>query len=83
VSTIALVQDLFRHMEWADACIWKSVFESPAGHSDLTIRTRLYHLHMVHWTFLHVWLDEPLPQIPDQIGSPTAEWASRIGGAQS
>jgi len=66
MSTVALVQDLFRHMEWADASIWKSVFESPAGRSDSTIRTRLYHLHMVHWTFLHVWLDEPLPEIPDQ-----------------
>jgi len=66
MSMIALVQDLFRHMEWADARIWKSVLESAAAGSDSTIRTRLYHLHMVHWAFLHVWFDQSLPEIPDQ-----------------
>ena len=66
MSTIAILWELFQHMEWADACVWKSVFGSPAARSDSTVRTRLYHLHMVHWAFLQVWLDQPLPKIPEQ-----------------
>jgi uncharacterized damage-inducible protein DinB len=66
MSTIAILWELFQHMEWADACVWKSVFGSPAARSDSTVRTRLYHLHMVHWAFLQVWLDQSLPEIPEQ-----------------
>jgi hypothetical protein len=46
--------------------VWKSVFESPQARNDSIIQARLYHLHMVHWAFLHVWLDQPMPEIPVQ-----------------
>lgn len=61
-----MLHELFRHMEWADACVWQSVFESPAARSDSIIRDRLFHIHMVQWAFIHVWLDQPLPGFPDQ-----------------
>jgi uncharacterized damage-inducible protein DinB len=66
MSSIPMLQALLSHMEWADALVWKSVFESPAARDDSAIRGRLYHMHMVHWSFLHVWLGERLPEIPEQ-----------------
>ena len=65
MPTVEMLNELFQHMEWADACVWKSVFESPAARGDSIIRDRLCHIHMVQWAFLHVWRAQPLPEFPD------------------
>jgi uncharacterized damage-inducible protein DinB len=66
MSNIAMVHYLFRHMEWADARVWNSVLNTPAAHNDSTIRSRLFHIHAVQWGFLHVWLNRPLPEFPNE-----------------
>jgi uncharacterized damage-inducible protein DinB len=52
------LDDLFRHMAWADAVVWRAVL--PAGHDDRTYKL-LFHLHQVQWAFLSVWRGEPAP----------------------
>lgn len=51
--------DLYRHMEWADAAVWTAVLASANGQSDTKLREYLYHLHMVQRAFLRVWREEP------------------------
>ena len=53
------LNDLYRHMEWADAAVWTSVLASESGRSDTKLRECLYHLHMVQRAFLRVWRGEP------------------------
>lgn len=54
--------DLFRHMEWADAEVWRVM---PEG--DARLHALLYHLHMVQRAFLMVWQGER-PAAPDASG---------------
>lgn len=55
---------LMRHMEWADATVWRVVLASPRVQSDERIRDCLYHLHTVQWAYLRIWRDEA-PEVPD------------------
>ena len=66
MSNIAMLHQLFRHMEWADARVWNSVFSTPAAQTDSILRDRLFHIHVVQWGFFHMWLDQPLPEFPNQ-----------------
>lgn len=59
-----LLHELMRHMEWADAAVWKSVLASPPAQSDQRLRDCLYHVHGVQWAYLQIWRDEP-PELPE------------------
>ena len=52
--------DLARHMEWADATVWRSVLAHDAARTDQRLRDLLVHLHLVQRLFLMVWRDESL-----------------------
>jgi uncharacterized damage-inducible protein DinB len=47
---------LLSHAEWADALVWKSVLASAQG--DTELQAKLHHLHVVQWTYLHIWRGE-------------------------
>jgi uncharacterized damage-inducible protein DinB len=66
MSKIAMLHELLRHMEWADARVWNAVLGSPAARGDSILRDRLFHIHVVQWGFLHLWFNRPLPEFPDQ-----------------
>lgn len=51
--------DLYRHMEWADAIVWRAVLASEAGRTDAKLRDYAYHLHVAQRTFLRMWRGEP------------------------
>jgi uncharacterized damage-inducible protein DinB len=64
--TTALVADLFDHMEWADAAVWRAVCQSGGGAasqrrawSDDSLRGYLVHLHSVQQAFLAGWTAQP------------------------
>jgi uncharacterized damage-inducible protein DinB len=59
MNTLDLLRDLFRHMEWADAIVWRAILASPSALSDAVMKAKLYHLHMVQRAFLNVWRDVP------------------------
>jgi hypothetical protein len=49
------LRELMRHMEWADASVWRALLgHFPAG-QDKRIRDLLLHLHGVQRAFLMIW----------------------------
>jgi uncharacterized damage-inducible protein DinB len=54
------LQDLMRHMEWADCLVWNSVLTLPDAQSDSDMRERLHHMHTVQWVYLQIWRGEPI-----------------------
>ncbi len=55
---LEVLNDLNRHMEWADAAVWTGVLGSEEAKKDPTLRERLYHLHLVQYAFLRIWRGE-------------------------
>ena len=50
--------DLYAHMEWADARVWTTVLASDVARNDEALRTTLHHIHMVQQAFLGIWQGE-------------------------
>ena len=73
------LRELFRHMEWADATVWRAVLAHPPAARDARLRELLVHLHGVQRAFLQMWIGQPvLPppaeRFPDVAG--IQMWAS-------
>ena len=49
------LRELFRHMLWADATVWRAVLAHPPAASDARLRALLVHLHGVQRAFLQMW----------------------------
>jgi uncharacterized damage-inducible protein DinB len=49
-----ILADLFGHMEWADAELWRALLSSAPASADERIRERLHHLHLVQHGFLAI-----------------------------
>ena len=60
LPTLDLIRDLFRHMEWADASVWRALLRSDEARSDAGMHERLHHIHLVQHAFFSLWRDEPL-----------------------
>jgi len=54
------IRNLLRHMEWADALMWRAVEDAARSENDVSFMERLYHLHAVHWAYLQIWRGEPV-----------------------
>jgi len=66
---LAELRDLYRHMEWADASVWRAVFAAESALDDQKLRDWFYHLHLVQRAFLQAWREEAanvaFPTFPD------------------
>jgi len=60
MEALELLRELFHHMDWADALVWRAVFSAPATTDDSVIRHRLHHMHLVQRAFLLIWRGEPM-----------------------
>jgi uncharacterized damage-inducible protein DinB len=63
------LRELLRHMEWADAAVWRALLAHPPAGQDRRIRELLLHLHGVQRAFLQMWTGEPRP-FPTLEGEP-------------
>jgi len=54
------LRDLYRHMEWADAAVWRAVLISEEALRDQKLRDYFYHLHLVQRAFIRAWRHEPV-----------------------
>jgi uncharacterized damage-inducible protein DinB len=52
-----IIRDLFEHMAWADAEVWRAVLATPPAAADLGVFERFRHIHMVQRAFLGAWRD--------------------------
>lgn len=59
MNVLESLRDLFRHMEWADATVWRAVLRSGPAKLDSVVKDRLHHTHMVQRAFLNVWRELP------------------------
>ena len=57
--SIALLRQLIRHMEWADAEVWRAVLSHEPAVHDRRLLDLLTHLHLVQRMFLMVWRKDP------------------------
>lgn len=66
MTDLRTLQELFLHMEWADALVWQSVLSAPNLATDSVIRDRLFHIHLVQRGFLLLWREPsaPFPEPP-------------------
>jgi uncharacterized damage-inducible protein DinB len=61
--TIDLLHQLIRHMEWADAEVWRAVLVHESAPHDGRLRDLLSHLHRTQRLFLLVWQKQPLDTV--------------------
>lgn len=61
------LDQLVRHMEWADATLWRAALALPATRDDARIRALLHHVHACQWAYLQLMrADEvDLPELED------------------
>jgi len=52
-----LLRELFAHMEWADAAVWRAALSHGPAMRDARLRDLLFHIHLVQRAFLSVWTD--------------------------
>lgn len=79
MDNLETLQELFRHMEWADAKVWTvALAHREAAHDD-SLRERLYHIHMVQRAFLKVWRGDEVELPSDNFSDLEAllEWSRR------
>lgn len=77
------LDQLVRHMEWADAKIWGTVLELAPAREDSRIRTLLHHIHTVHRVYLQLWRNEPVsvPELDEFSDLPSLyRWARSYYG---
>ena len=53
---LAECKALMGHTEWAESVVWQAVLELPQH--DAQLQEKLYHIHMVQWSYLHIWRGE-------------------------
>jgi uncharacterized damage-inducible protein DinB len=53
--TREVARDLFRHMEWADAEMWRTLLAHPAALEDEKLFKIVQHLHVVQRSFHLMW----------------------------
>lgn len=59
MKALELLGDLSRHAEWADATVWRAVFNSSTAPTDDRVKNWLHHIHMVQHAFINVWRGQP------------------------
>jgi uncharacterized damage-inducible protein DinB len=60
MTSMDLIRDLYRHMEWADATTWSVVLESKAAAGDENLVERLRHVHVNQRAFLDIWREKDI-----------------------
>jgi uncharacterized damage-inducible protein DinB len=65
-QSIDLLRQLIRHMEWADADVWRAVLAHQPAVNDTRLKHLLTHLHLVQRLFLILWTKQPFEPSRDQ-----------------
>lgn len=58
MNHLETLDELFRHMEWADSVVWAVALAEPGAAEDSDLKERLHHIHVVQRAFLSVWRGE-------------------------
>ena len=86
MNDLRTLKELFGHMEWADAIVFKAVLSNAQATADAKLRELLFHLHMVQRLFLTVWQKgsfiAPPAEAPDliSVGESAREYYAALDG---
>ena len=71
--SLELIEELYRHMEWADAEVWRALLQRVNnGGDDSLLLDRLYHTHATQRVFLQLWRGESVDRYnPSRFSSAT------------
>lgn len=59
MDNLQTLDELFRHMEWADSIVWEAALGlKDEAQGDKALRERLHHIHTVQLAFLSIWKGE-------------------------
>ncbi len=77
-----ILMDMFAHMRWADAEVWRAVLAHPPAVEDGRMKELLQHIHIVQRAFPMLWRGEDIvrdmPQFDDLAS--LLEWAKTCRG---
>lgn len=59
------LEQLTRHMAWADALVWRTVLADAGAATDDRVRSLLHHLHTVQWVYLQLLRHEAV-DVPEE-----------------
>ncbi|MEM8486346.1 MAG: DinB family protein [Bacteroidota bacterium] len=72
----SLLEELYRHMDWADATVWKKVYGNEAAIADDNVKALLFHVHYAQYAYLQQWNGLPFERLkPDDFVSLDAIYA--------
>jgi len=64
---LTFLRELFQHMYWADALVWKSVLKLSHSKNEPRFKELLYHIHAVQHVYFRIWQNLPadIPKLTD------------------
>ncbi len=62
MDSLSVIRDLYQHMAWADAAVWRGVLASEPARGDRRILELLQHCHETQKAFLWIWQGVPFDQ---------------------
>ena len=83
--TLAMFKELYRHMHWADAEVWRAVLAHSEATADTKLKSTLYHSHLTQLAFVKIWTAAPMefPQETSFADLPAVcAWAQDIADQQ-
>lgn len=60
MNDLATLESLYRHMEWADASLWRLILGTEGVADDERVGFLMHHIHVVQNAFHSVWRGQPL-----------------------
>lgn len=70
MDSTAIIEELVRHMEWADAVVFLVILGKPQAEEDEVLLKRLRHIHLVQKAFFDVWQNQPInPHLTDSFNA--------------
>ena len=58
--SLALFDEMYPHMHWADADVWKVVLAHSDAEADKKLKATLYHSHLTQLAFFKIWTAAPM-----------------------
>lgn len=55
MTTLEMISELYLHMAWADAKVWRHVLSNETIAENKSIRGLLHHVHLVQRAYLSIW----------------------------
>ena len=76
---LSLFRELYDHMRWADAVVWRAALGHEPAADDKTLRDRFFHIHIVQRAFLFAWRGEE-QHYPDPFATlgELAQWGGDV-----